>query len=98
MLGRLKKFGLLQTKADGQILIHPAPIDPALGKALLLVFTMATGIWAGWIVFGAKPTLMLIFNSTVFGVVIGTLNALVTDLSYNQQDILRKVSKLNSKL
>lgn len=94
-LKRLKKFDLIRTDEAGNLVLLPAPIEPALGKALNYILSAFSGIWIGWIIFGASADLRMICNSFAAGMIVGTLISLVIDLSYNQKEIYEKLSKLS---
>jgi len=94
-LKRLKKFDLIRTDEAGNLVLLPAPIESALGKALIYILSAFSGIWIGWIIFGASADLRMICNSFAAGMIAGTLISLVMDLSYNQKEIYEKLSKLS---
>jgi len=94
-LKRLKKFDLIRTDEAGNLVLLPAPIEPALGKALVYTLSAFSGIWIGWIIFGASADLRMIGNSFAVGLIVGTLISIVMDLSYNQKEIYEKLRKLS---
>lgn len=93
-LKRLTRLPLFCVNERGQLALRKTILHKNVAVGLLCFIFTLMGTWIGWILFGAKPDLQLIGNSTAAGIFLGQLIALILDFSFRHQHMYDKLGAL----
>lgn len=91
---RLHRLFLFSITPSGIVRLNKPIMPTSTASALLTVVGLLAGIWIGWILFGARPSIVLIIQSVSVGMILGSLTGVILDLSYRHKHMYYKLLEM----